>query len=39
MDYLLVYGLGVLTGWIILERPQWVTAAKDWLAGYFGFGD
>lgn len=37
MDYLLVLGLGVLLGWVCLERPQWITAAwsrvKGWVSG------
>ena len=28
---LISYVVGIVTGWIAFERPQWVTAAYDWL--------
>lgn len=31
MSFLVGFGLGFLTGWIVLKRPQWATDGLAWI--------
>ena len=34
VEGLIVFGLGVVTGWVVFARPQWAENIKQRIAGW-----
>lgn len=35
VGFLVIYGVGVGTGWVFFEKPEWVRAGVAWVKSQF----